>query len=70
VLEAAKRMPILDHYRPGRSFDVMESDVCRYLIDQPEIRQFVFNYCKHHGALIYVDGKWVGAANYTKAKVR
>jgi hypothetical protein len=66
ALKAAARMPLLDHFHHGRTFDIMESDVCAWLIEQPEIRQSIFNYCKRHGALLYVDGKWVGAATYTK----
>jgi hypothetical protein len=68
MIEAARRMPVLEHYRPGRPFDVSESDVCAWLCDQPAVRQFVFNYAKRHQALVYVDKKWVGADTYATAK--
>jgi len=37
ALKAAARMPLLDHYHPGTPFEIMESDVCRWLIVQPLI---------------------------------
>ena len=37
ALKAAARMPLLDHYHPGMPFEIMESDVCRWLIVQPLI---------------------------------
>jgi hypothetical protein len=67
MLDAARQMPLLPHHVPGRPFDILESDVAAWLCEQPEVTQFIFNYVKHHEALIYVDGRWVGAANYVKA---
>jgi hypothetical protein len=37
ALKATARMPLLDQYHPGRPFEIMESDVCRWLIVQPLI---------------------------------
>jgi hypothetical protein len=67
MLAAAKAMPLLGHYPRGRPFDIMESDVARWLCDQREIRQFIFNYVKRHGAICYEDGRWVGAQTYVDA---
>jgi hypothetical protein len=49
-------MPLLDHFHPGRPFNILESDVIAWLCEQPEIRQEIFNYCKRHGAIIYSSG--------------
>jgi hypothetical protein len=60
-VEAASKMPILRHFQPGQSFDIMKSDVVDYLVSLPEIRQEVFNMCKRSGAIVYHDGLWAGA---------
>jgi hypothetical protein len=58
-------MPLLGHHcRRGESFDIMQSDACRWLIAQPEIRQEIFNFCKHAGAMVFANGKWVGSQTY------
>ena len=67
MLDAARRCPMLDHYQRGRPFDIMASDVVAWLCEQPAIRQFIFNYVKHHEAIVYVDGKWVGAETYAQS---
>ena len=61
ALKAAAQMPLLHHYVHGRRFDIMQSDVAAWLCDQPEIRQFVFNFCKRHGAVVWDNGNWRGA---------
>jgi hypothetical protein len=55
-------LPVLRHFQPGQSFDIMRSDVAAWLCDQPEIRQEVFNIFKRHGAIVYEDGRWRGVA--------
>jgi hypothetical protein len=41
----------------------MQSDVCAWLIDQPEIRQELFNWVKRNGSIVFdlETGRWVGA---------
>ena len=68
AIEAARRMPTLDHYHKGRPFSIEERDVAQWLCDQPEIRQFVFNWCKRNAAIFYIDGKWIGAQTYSELK--
>jgi hypothetical protein len=67
-------MPLLDHHcRRGESFDIMKSNVARWMTDQAEVRQLVFNIMRNAGVIEFVDGKWVGADTYAKtssAKVR
>jgi hypothetical protein len=66
ALKAAAKMPLLDHYHRGEPFDISRSDVVRWLCDQPEIQQALFNYYKRNGLIVYVDGKWMGAETYAK----
>ena len=66
ALKVASKMPLLDHYHRGRAFDIMESDVVAWLIEQPQIRQEVFNFCKRAGAIVYDDGKWRGVDFVTR----
>jgi hypothetical protein len=71
ALAAAAKMPLLGHHcRRDENFDVMQSDVCRWLIAQPEIRQEIFNFCKHAGAIVFLDGKWVGSTTYAEESAR
>jgi hypothetical protein len=68
MLAAAKKMPLLAHYHQGQPFDIMTSDVARWLCDQPESRQLIFNFCKSAGVIEFVDGKWVGSTTYAELK--
>jgi hypothetical protein len=52
ALQAASRMPPLNHW-PGHSFDIMRSEVAQWLCDQPELRQELFNWCKHRGIITF-----------------
>jgi len=45
----------------------MESDVAAWLCQQPELRQGIFNWCKRLQAIIYVDGRWIGAQTYRES---
>jgi hypothetical protein len=64
AFKAAAKMPVLDHYHPGQPFDFMRSDVAEWLLAQPEIRQEMFNWMKRLKAILYVDGRWIGADTY------
>ena len=52
AMEAARRMPPLPHFVPGRPFDIMESEAAAWLSQQPEIRQWLWNIAKKHGSII------------------
>jgi hypothetical protein len=54
-------MPLLEHFKRGRPFDIAESDVADWLCQQPELRQELFNWCKRIGAITYDNGQWRGA---------
>jgi hypothetical protein len=71
AIKAAQRMPLLGHHcRRGEPFNIMRSEVCRWLCDQPEIRQEIFNWVKANQAIVFVDGNWIGAATYAGESVR
>ena len=62
ALKKATEMPLLPHHVRGQSFDIMQSQVCAWLCRQSEIRQWLFNLCRHSGA-IQIDvetGCWRG----------
>jgi len=63
-------MPLLDHHRHGRPFNIMESDVAAWLCEQPEIRQEIFNYYKRAGAIVYSDGRRCGAECYASGRLK
>jgi hypothetical protein len=60
-------MPTLNHYRHGERFDILGSDVAAWLVDQAAVRQWIFNICKWHGAIVYDEGRWRGAATPSMA---
>jgi hypothetical protein len=64
ALRDAATMPSLTHYHPGRSFDIQESQVCDWLCSRAPIRQWLFNFCKRHGAIEFdlETYCWRGAA--------
>ena len=71
-MEAASRMPALCHWPKEGGFDIMRSEVCDWLVAQPEVRQWVFNVCKWHGAITYdmESRTWRGIRQADAAKLR
>lgn len=67
-------MPELVHNLSGESgdkkFDIMKSEVAAWLVEQPGIRQFVFNKIREAGMIAYdgETGTWkgVGTENYKR----
>jgi len=61
-----RRMPELIHSVPSLPFDVMQSDVCDWLMKQPEIRRWVFDIVRGRKLIVFNPerGTWKG----TKAK--
>lgn len=43
LLNKAKLMPPLYHTLPGKKFDINDSEVINWLMEQEETKQFVFN---------------------------
>ena len=62
LLETAKQMPPLYHTIPGQDFDMSKSEVVKWLLEQPEIQNYVWNNIKNSGSVIYDSdtGKWKG----------
>jgi hypothetical protein len=63
ALKRAAQMPKLFHTLPREGFDLAKSQVVNWLCEQPEIRQAVFEWCNHTGAIVFRDGRWHGAEN-------
>lgn len=68
-LEVAKEMPPLYHTLPGEKFDIRKSEVVKWLLEQPEIMNYIVNRIKggkEQSPFITYDpstGKWKGV-NY------
>lgn len=67
-LQLAAQMPRLNHWPDHLStFDIMKSEAAQWLVDQPEIREWVFRWFYDHGAIEFVeDGVWQGAIQRLK----
>ena len=46
LLDAANSMPPLQHWDRTEPFDITHSEVCRWLTQQPELAQYLFNQVK------------------------
>lgn len=55
------QMPPKSHWpdKPER-FDVMNSEVCQWLVAQPDFMMWVIQKARDLGAIEFVDGRWVG----------
>jgi hypothetical protein len=63
LLAAAAKMPPLDHWPDSEPpvFDIMKSEVAKWLVDQPQIRQWVFDWFRRTRAIEFVEsGVWQG----------
>ena len=65
LLELATNMPPLRHSIPGQEFSIYNSEVIRWLINQPEALNYIWNNIKNSGAVVYDNesGTWQGV-NY------
>lgn len=43
-LQAVKKMPPLVHHVKGENFDITKSEVAKWLVQQPEVMQWVFDH--------------------------
>ena len=62
-LDGAREMPPLPHSVPNRKFDIMDSRVCDWLVNDPEIRQKIFNMAVNKKVIVYdpETAMWKGA---------
>ena len=61
-LNCAKQMPALAHKNKNGEFDVKKSEVCNWLVKQPDIAQKVFNMAMNNRVIKFDSetGKWQG----------
>lgn len=64
-LDCARKMPELHHNMPGRDFDIRDSEAAKWLMQQPEIMQKIFDMANRKGVIKYDKAKntWKGADN-------
>lgn len=62
LLEVARMLPPSYHTLPGEEFDIEKSEVIHWLVDQPEILNFLWNNIKQSGDVAYdsATGLWQG----------
>ena len=62
ALNRAAQMPALFHTLPDQDFDLAKSEVVRWLCEQPEVQQMVFNWCNGRGAIVFdrATRQWKG----------
>ncbi len=61
-LEVGKKLPPSYHKLPNQDFDFKKSEVVKWLIEQPEILNFLVEILKKSEAIVYdkETGKWQG----------
>ena len=62
LLDVSKKLPPSYHTIPGQEFNVKKSEVINWLIDQPEILNYLWNNIKQSGDVFYDSetGIWTG----------
>lgn len=62
MLDAARTMPPLRHSIPGAEFNIKNSEVVKWLLENPVVWNYVWNNVKESGAVSYDSGtgKWQG----------
>lgn len=62
MLDVARTMPPLRHSIPGKEFNIKNSEVVKWLLDNPVVWNYVWNNVKESGAVSYDSdtGKWQG----------
>lgn len=65
LLEAGKDMPILYHSFPDEPYDPKQSQVLRWISEQPELMEWIFRQLKSAGYITYIPqfGAWKGVGN-------
>ena len=65
LLKLTTNMPPLRHSIPGQEFNIHNSEVICWLINQPEVLNYIWNNIKNSGTVVYdsESGTWQGV-NY------
>lgn len=68
-MEIGRNLPPSYHKLPGEKYDIKKSEIVQWLIQQPEILQFLWDQFQPSGYIIYdrSTGKWHGV-DYDKDK--
>lgn len=66
LLEVGREMPILYHRFPDEEYDSTQSQVLRWISEQPELLEWTFRQLKSTGYVIYESqwGAWRGVGNH------
>lgn len=61
-LDCVVKMPNLKHRTDNKEFNIMDSEVCAWLVSQPSIRQKIFNMAVNNSVIKFNPdtGKWQG----------
>ena len=61
-LNIAKKLPPSFHKKNNENFDIKKSEVIEWLINQPQILEFVWDNIKQSGDIVFNQktGKWQG----------
>lgn len=64
-LECAKKMPSLKHKILSGDFNINDSEVVKWLCEQPDIKQKIFNMAQNRGVIKYdpATQEWRGVDN-------
>jgi hypothetical protein len=54
MYRVTSQMPPLRHFLPDQPFDISKSEVVRWLCQQPEVQQTIFNTAKRHNMMIRI----------------
>lgn len=62
-LECIRSMPPLVHSREDEIFDITRSEAARWIANQPEVMQKIFDTARYHKAITYdpESRRWKGA---------
>lgn len=63
ALKCAASMPRLKHSNgDGEPFDTFKSEVINWMVEQPALRDAIFQFCNGSGAIVYdkASGEWRG----------
>lgn len=62
-LDCARKMPELHHSKADSKFDIRESEVAKWLVQQPEIMQKIFDMASRKGVIVFNPDTrtWKGA---------
>lgn len=63
LLDCVRKMPPLRLTQPDGSFSIKDSEMAKWIIDQPDMLSYVVNRVKSTGLIVYDEDtcKWHGA---------